>query len=91
MQMLATHDSFVYYLENVICHILEISFGDRQSPVLQCAVSWCPHFVIQCIAVNIKFLVVLIIEIRHGGIVSFNSQMHVTSITNVYCTLNLHL
>lgn len=89
--MLATHDSSVFYLENVVSHILDISLGNRQSPVLQCAVSWCPHFVIQCIAVNIRFLVVLIIKIRHGGIVSFSLQMQVTSNKNVYCTLNSHL
>jgi len=85
--MLATRDGFVFYLENdVVCHILDIS--DRQSPVLPCAVSWCPHFVIHCIAVNIRFLVALITEIRHGAIVSFSSQMHITSNKNVYCTLN---
>jgi hypothetical protein len=78
--MLATYDSSVFYLENVVCHILYISLGDRHSPVLQCAVSWCPHFVIHCIAVNIWFLVMLIIEIKHGGIVSFSSQVHITSI-----------
>jgi len=33
--MLATHDRSVYYLENVVRHILDISLGDRQSPVLQ--------------------------------------------------------